>query len=86
MSTDPAQEYDGIPDQPGPDHRADASAGPFAWLTADRRRHMYYVMLAAVPLLVGYGITTETDATAWLGLAAAVLGISTAAGHTPTQK
>lgn len=83
MSTDPRQEYDDIPDQPGPDHRAGPVPG--RWLTPARRRYLYLIMLALVPLLVGYGVVTETEAASWLGVAGAVLGLTTATANVPPE-
>lgn len=61
------------------DHRA-PSAGP--WLTPARRRWLYLVLTAAVPLLITYGVLTDSTAPLWVSLAAAVLGTGTAAANT----
>ena len=55
------------------------------WLTPARRKWLYVVLTAAVPLLITYGVLTETTAPLWLSLAAAVLGTGTAAAHTPQE-
>ncbi|MDO5618014.1 phage holin [Kocuria sp.] len=66
-----------------PRHRAvvDTYAGP-RYLTAARRRWLYGILLAVVPLLVVYGILDETQAVAWVGVAAAVLGLGLAVSRT----
>ena len=38
------------------------------------RRWIYGIAVAAVPLLVAYGVIAESDAALWIGLAGAVLG------------
>lgn len=38
------------------------------------RRWIYGIAVAAVPLLVAYGVVAESDAALWIGLAGAVLG------------
>lgn len=65
------------------DHRAPAS-GP--WLTPVRRRWLYLVLTAAVPLLITYGVLTDSTAPLWVSLAAAVLGTGTAAANTPPER
>ena len=52
------------------------------------RAWLYRIGVAAVPLLVGYGILTEEAASQWLGLAGAALGLiqsAVAAAHTPAR-
>lgn len=63
------------------EHRA--AAGP--WLTPARRRWLYLILTAAVPLLITYGVLTETTAPLWVSLGAAILGTGTAAAHTPSE-
>jgi hypothetical protein len=53
--------------------------------TATERAWAYRVLLAAVPLLVGYGVLDENTAAAWLGVAAAVLGLGLATANTSTS-
>lgn len=49
------------------------------WLqTEGNRWYLYTVFLAAVPLLIIYGLVTEVEATAWIGLVLAALGLRTA--------
>lgn len=38
------------------------------------RRWIYGIAVAAVPLLVAYGVIAESDAALWIGLAGALLG------------
>ena len=40
----------------------------------ETRRWVYGIAVAAVPLLVAYGVIAESDAALWVGLAGAVLG------------
>lgn len=42
-------------------------------LTGNRRRWIYDVLTAAGPLMVGYGLITDTQLGLWLGVAAAIL-------------
>ena len=69
--------------RPGP-----PAYGPPARLIADprTRRHLYTIAAAIVPLLVAYGVLTDSTASLWLGLAGAVLGTGApilAAANTP---
>lgn len=50
-------------------------------LTAARRRRLYEVALAAVPLLVFYGVASEQEVALWIAVLASVLGTSVARGH-----
>ena len=53
-------------------------------MTAAGRRWIYSVSIAAVALLVAYGLVRAEQAPLWLSLAAAVLGLAgpaTALGH-----
>lgn len=54
-------------------------------LTLKQRRWLYGIALASVPVFLTFGIGTEEQLTAMLGLAAAVLGIGTAALAHPTE-
>ena len=52
------------------------------------RAWLYRVGVAAVPILVAYGVLTEDVASQWLGLAGAALGLAQsaiAAANTPTR-
>jgi hypothetical protein len=42
------------------------------------RQYAYGVLLAAQPLVVAYGLTTDGKAALWLGFGSAVLGLSLA--------
>jgi hypothetical protein len=53
--------------------------------TATERAWAYRVLVAAVPLLVGYGVLDENTAAAWLGVAAAVLGLGLATANTTPE-
>lgn len=61
-----------------------------SWLTAARRRWLYSITTAAVPLLVAYDVVAADLAPFWLTLAAAALGTLSpvvALGHiTPDQR
>lgn len=46
--------------------------------TERERAYIYNVLLALVPLLMAYGLATETQLAAILGLVSAVLGLSMA--------
>jgi hypothetical protein len=49
------------------------------WLkNPDNRAWIYNVSLAVVPVVVVYGLLTETEAAVWLGLIQAVLGLGLA--------
>jgi lysylphosphatidylglycerol synthetase-like protein (DUF2156 family) len=49
------------------------------WLeNPDNRAWVYNVALAAVPVLVAYGLVSEVEAAVWLGLISAVLGLGLA--------
>lgn len=55
-------------------------------LTLKRRRYLYGVIMALVPVAVLYGIVTAEAAAALLMLAAAVLGIGGVALANPTKQ
>ena len=46
------------------------------------RAWIYRILVAAVPVLIAYGVLDEATAAVWVGLAAAVLGIGLAVGNT----
>jgi hypothetical protein len=53
------------------------------------RAYIYRIAVAAVPLLVGYGVIEDSAAALWLGLAGAALGFGTnvlASANTSTKK
>lgn len=49
------------------------------------RDYAYPILLAAAPLAVIYGLTTEAEAAAWVGLGGAVLGLGTATAYRPAR-
>lgn len=50
------------------------------------RAWVYRVLLAAQPLIVAYGVTSNEVAALWLAFAAAVLGLGLASANTSTTK
>lgn len=48
-------------------------------IPAAYRRWLYLLTMAAIPLLVAYDVVSEDTAPLWANLAAAFLGVSTAA-------
>lgn len=50
------------------------------------RAYIYAVLVALVPLCIGYGILTAEQAALWLGLAGAVLGLGLATANTSTKQ
>lgn len=56
-------------------------------LTPERRKHLYQVLAALLPLLAAYGLISESEAALWVALAAALLASSPAfilaARHVP---
>lgn len=42
------------------------------------RKYIYSVLVAAVPVAVIYGLVSQEEASVWIGLGAAILGV---AGH-----
>jgi hypothetical protein len=57
------------------------------WLNnRNNRKWLYEVSLAGIPLLVGYGIVSESVAPLWVAVAGAVLAPAVALGHlTPEE-
>lgn len=52
------------------------------------RAYLYRVSIAVQPILVGYGLLSDSNAALWLGLVGAVLGVGTnvaAAANTSTK-
>lgn len=49
------------------------------------RAWIYRVLVAAVPVLIAYGVLDEATAAVWVGLAAAVLGVGLAVANTSTK-
>lgn len=57
-------------------------------MSESTRAWVYRVCVAAVPLLVAYGLVGEGEAALWVGFAGAALGLTQAvlaAGHTSTK-
>lgn len=54
----------------------------WAWLTPHRRKKLYGIATAIIPLLVIYGILDENTAPLWLALAGSILATGTATLHT----
>lgn len=55
-------------------------------MTPAVRQRVYAVLTALVPLAVIYGVVSDTEASLWLAVAAALLGgggTALAAAHTP---
>lgn len=50
------------------------------------RQWLYTLLLAAVPLLIGYGIIDVNQAALWLAAGGAVLGLGTATGAVAKQR
>jgi hypothetical protein len=50
------------------------------------RQWLYGVLLAAVPLLIIYGILDAEQAALWVGAGAAMLGLGTATGAVAKQR
>lgn len=70
-------------EQPQKRRRDRAARG--TWWTLARRRWLYGIALAAVPVLLAFGIATEQQLAALSGLSAAVLSIGTLALANPTK-
>jgi len=49
------------------------------------RAWIYRILVAAVPVLIAYGVLDEVTAAVWVAAAAAVLGIGLAVGNTSTK-
>jgi hypothetical protein len=49
------------------------------------RAWVYRVLLALQPVVVAYGLATETESVLWIGVASAVLGTGLASLHTSTS-
>lgn len=50
-----------------------------------QRAYIYNIVLAVAPLLVSYGLVSETEVVAWVGIATAVLGLGLARANTTTK-
>jgi hypothetical protein len=55
-------------------------------MTEATRAYIYRVLLALQPLIVAYGLTTDTEAVLWLSVVSAFLGTGLAAKNTSTEK
>ena len=49
------------------------------------RAYLYRVLVAAVPVLIAYGVVDSRQVAVWLGLASAVLGFGLASANTSTR-
>jgi hypothetical protein len=56
------------------------------WLTRDRRKWIYGICLAIVPLLVLYGVIDESSAPLWIALAGAIIAPSLALANLAPDK
>lgn len=63
--------------------KTDQTPRPLDWLTPARRRWLYAVITAAMPVLITYGYLEQETAPQWLAVFASMLGTSTALLHTP---
>lgn len=59
---------------------------PVPVLTPNRRRWLYSVLMAVVPLLTFYGALSDQEAALWAGMVATVLGLTTAVAHVPSPE
>jgi hypothetical protein len=58
-----------------------------AWLNnREVRKWLYGVSLAAIPLLVAYGIIEKDDAPLWIALAGSILAPTLALAHLPAKE
>jgi hypothetical protein len=69
------------------EHAKEAPNAPSFWSfinpPANARRWLYGVLVAAQPLVVAYGLTSNETAALWLSFSSAVLGLGLAAANTP---
>lgn len=49
------------------------------------RAYIYRVLVALVPIAVGYGVVDSRQVAVWLGLASAILGFGLASANTSTK-
>lgn len=56
------------------------------YLPATARKWLYGVLLAAVPILIIYGVLDSEAAPLWVALAGAILGPGVALAHTPAPE
>ncbi len=55
-------------------------------MTESTRAYIYRVLLALQPIVVAYGVVSDTQAVLWLSVASAVLGTGLATLNTSTDK
>lgn len=60
-----------------------AQSGRREWMPQNIRRRLYLITTAALPLLVAYGLISDTHAPLWAALAWATFVAPLAAAHTP---
>jgi len=56
------------------------------WMTAEKREAIYGFLALLTPILVAYGVTTDTMAALWLSAASGALGLLMALFNTPTAR
>jgi hypothetical protein len=57
------------------------------WFSRMRNRaYIYNVLLGATPVILSYGIVTETEWAGWVGLSSAVLGLGVARSNVSTKE
>lgn len=70
-----------------PDHAATNDHTPNRWVPDPAvRKYLYGVVVAMIPVLVGFGLVSPEQVQLWLNLAGAVLGLGTtvlAVANTP---
>ena len=55
-------------------------------MTESTRAYIYRILLAAQPLIVAYGLASDSESVLWLSVASAVLGGGLAVKNTSTEK
>jgi hypothetical protein len=55
-------------------------------MTEATRAYVYRVLLALQPVVVAYGLVSDTEAVLWLSVVSAVLGTGLASLNTSTDK
>lgn len=65
-----------------PNYRPEAKMSRMTMPSERTRAYVYRVLLAAIPLLVGFGLVQESDVSVWIGLVGAVLSTGLATANT----
>ncbi len=55
-------------------------------MSESTRAYIYRILLAVQPLIVAYGVASESESVLWLSVASAVLSTGLATKHTSTSK